>query len=88
MFALRNESWSSNLLQNCPRVEENYNNNFKKKKRRKKAPSITRGNEIRRKKNCVCHATDLGQERGTAPRLCRIPVDSEGGNFEKNACEM
>lgn len=60
----------------------------KKKKRRKKAPSITRGNEIRGKKNCVCHATDLGQERGTAPRLCRIPVDSEGGNFEKNACEM
>lgn len=60
----------------------------KKKKRRKKAPSITRGNEIQRKKNCVCHATDLGQERVTAPRLCRIPVDSEGGNFEKNACEM
>lgn len=60
----------------------------KKKKRRKKAPSITRGNEIRRKKNCVCHATDPGQERGTAPRLCRIPVDCEGGNFEKNACEM
>lgn len=36
----------------------------------------------------LTHATDLGRERGTAPRLCRIPVDSEGGNFEKNACEM